>query len=421
MPISRLSKIFSNLGPDMVITDDGLIPTLLECGISEESVLLYDKLIETEIDQASINRALRFVKDTDPVYIMYTSGSTGTPKGVVIPHKGVIDYIDWVTETFNVNNHTVIGNQSPFYFDNTVLDIYACVKTGARLVIIPEAFFKFQAKLPDYLNLSGINFIFWVPTVYINIANSGVLNECSLNGIKTALFCGEVMPNKQLNIWRETQPHIKYANLYGPTEITDVCAYYIVDRDFEDADPLPIGVPCENMGIIILNEENAECAVSETGELCVMGTGLALGYYRQKDLTDKAFIQNPLNDKYMERMYRTGDLAYKTEDGLIMFVGRLDSQIKHRGNRIELGEIENAARNINGVSNACVVYDNDSQQIVLFLEKGEGLNIKSIRKTMLNMVPQYMLPNKTVILDSFPYTANKKIDRVALKLTLSDK
>jgi acyl-coenzyme A synthetase/AMP-(fatty) acid ligase len=138
-------------------------------------------------------------------------------------------------------------------------------------------------------------------------------------------------------------------------------------------------------------------------------------------LTDKAFVQNPLNDKYTERMYRTGDLAYKAEDELIMFVGRLDSQIKHRGNRIELGEIENAARNISGAANACVIYDNDNQQIVLFLENGGDLDTKGIRKTMLNLVPKYMLPNKTVVLDKFPYTSNKKIDRVSLRLSLSDK
>ncbi|MDL2248537.1 amino acid adenylation domain-containing protein [Tyzzerella sp. OttesenSCG-928-J15] len=415
MPVSRLEKVFANLEPDCIITDEGLESKLVECGINEERILFFDNMAETEADRAAIDGALEQITDTDPIYIMYTSGSTGTPKGVVIPHRGVIDYANWVCEKFQVNENTIIGNQSPFYFDNTVLDIYASLLSGAKLVIINDVFFQFQAKLPEFLNAEKINFIFWVPTIYINVANSGVLEENKLPYLKKALFCGEVMPNKQLNIWRKTQPHVLYANLYGPTEITDVCTYYIVEDEFEDSDSLPIGIPCENMDVIILNEDEQQAAIGETGELCVLGIGLALGYYKEKELTDKAFMQNPLNKKYQERMYRTGDLAYVSEENLIMYVGRKDSQIKHRGNRIELGEIETAARSLEGVKNACVLYDNEEGQIVMFLEAAEEISMKGIKKNMLALVPKYMLPGRIEVMKEFPYTANKKIDRVRLR------
>jgi amino acid adenylation domain-containing protein len=420
MPEKRLGRIFKNLSPELIITDSDHAEELKALGIEEERIAVYDEIIKELHDRGLIDNALRLVRDSDPVYIMYTSGSTGNPKGVVIPHRGVIDYVNWLMDTFAIDENVILGNQSPFYFDNTVLDIYACLKTGAELIIIPDVFFQFQAKVLEYLNEMKINFIFWVPTIYINLANTGLLEETKLPYLKQALFCGEVMPNKQLNVWRKTQPHVLYANLYGPTEITDVCTYYIIDKEFEDHEPLPIGRACRNMSVLILDEEGKEVQKGETGELCVLGSGISLGYYGEKELTENAFKQNPLNDKYEEKMYCTGDLVYEAPDGLIMFAGRKDSQIKHRGNRIELGEIETAAKSLEGVDNACVLYDYENTQIVLLLEAAEDLNLKDIKKRLLSLIPKYMLPQKIKIMEKFPYTANSKIDRVTLKSLMTE-
>jgi acyl-coenzyme A synthetase/AMP-(fatty) acid ligase len=174
------------------------------------------------------------------------------------------------------------------------------------------------------------------------------------------------------------------------------------------------------MRLLILTAEDKEAVVGEQGELCVIGSGVALGYWKAPELTAKAFVQNPLNDAYREIMYRTGDLAYRGEDGLIMFLGRKDHQIKHKGNRIELGEIETAAICVNGVENACAIFDHEKQEIVLFVETTYTLSLRKFNLELKKYIPQYMLPAKLIPMAKLPHTANDKIDRVTLRATLRD-
>lgn len=418
MPPARIQKIIDSLeGKGHIITDaDGL--KTLEAMDVPLKIHIYGEIIHTVIDENAIEKALSEVIDTDPIYIMFTSGSTGAPKGVTVTHRGVIDYALWVKKTFNIDENSNLGNQAPFYFDNSIFDIYSMLLTGAKMTIIPEKLFMFPSKLPEFVRDNNITTIFWVPTVMINVANSEALLEIDMPKLKNAVFCGEVMPNTQLNIWRRHLPSCRYANLYGPTEISDVCSYYIVDREFKDSDPLPIGRACENTRIIILNDENKIADINEQGELCVIGTGVSLGYWNAPELTKKAFTENPANPYYPERIYRTGDLAYINEDGLIMFLGRKDNQVKVKGNRIELGEIENAAMCVGGIKGACAVYDEKSQKIVLFAESCAALMLRKVNQELKKYIPSYMLPGKLVVMDSFPHTANDKIDRVTLKKSL---
>lgn len=420
MPANRIQKIVDSLqGRGHIITDAQGMETLKTMNIPESmSIHIYEEIVETETDGELIEKTLNSVIDTDPIYIMFTSGSTGAPKGVTVPHRGVIDYAIWVAKTFNINENSILGNQAPFYFDNSIFDIYSCLLTGAKMVIIPETLFMFPVKLPEFVRDNDITTIFWVPTVMINVANSGVLSEIELPKLKNVVFCGEVMPNTQLNIWRKAQPQCTYANLYGPTEISDVCTYYIVDRPFKDSDSLPIGKACENMRIIILNEKNEIAKTNEQGEICVIGTGVSLGYWNNPEITQKAFIQNPVNPYYEERIYRTGDLAYVNDEGLIIYLGRMDNQVKVKGNRIELGEIENAAMCVGGVKGACAVFDEKNQKIVLFIESCEAFRLRKLNLELKKYIPNYMLPGDLVVMEKFPHTANDKIDRVTLKKSL---
>lgn len=416
IPVSRLEKIVENLSPALIVCDESTVETVKSLG-EKVKYALYEDLSKSKPNTEKTKLALSLVIDTDPIYMMYTSGSTGTPKGVTVSHRGVVDYCNWTTKTFGFTKDDVFGNQAPFYFDNSILDIYSCLLCGAHMNIIPEALFMFPSKLPEFIKDNGITVIFWVPTVMINVANSGVLSDIEMPSLKKVLFCGEVMPNSALNVWRRAMPDILYANLYGPTEITDVCTYYIVDREFSDSDKLPIGIPCENMKAVILTEDNKEAKTGEQGELCIGGTGVSLGYYNAKEITEKVFIQNPLNPYYHERLYRTGDICYKTEEGLIMYVGRMDSQIKLKGNRIELGEIENAAQCLEYVDNACAIFDAENEKIFLFLETCENLVLRKVNVELKKYVPKYMLPQELVCLEKLPHTANDKIDRVTLKKT----
>lgn len=413
-PVPRLEKMFDNLSPGAIVCRRAELEQWKSC-FPGLRVLALEELLSVDADADLLERSLRQVTDTDPIYIMYTSGSTGMPKGVTIPHIGVIDYANWVVERFGFGEDTVMANQAPFYFDNSIFDIYGAIRSGGKLVLVPESMYMFPGKLPEYLREHEITSIFWVPSVMINVANSGALEQADLPKLKNIAFCGEVMPNTQLNIWRRALPGRTYANLYGPTEITDVCCYYVVDREYADSDPLPIGRACENMRVVILTEDGREAGPMEQGELCVIGSGVALGYWNAPELSEKVFVNNPLQPNVPQRMYRTGDLACRTEEGLILFQGRRDNQVKLRGNRIELGEIENAAMCVDGVENVCAVLDQPNQQIALFLETKNAFTLRRFNLELKKYIPNYMMPGKLYCMEKLPHTPNDKIDRVALK------
>jgi len=267
-----------------------------------------------------------------------------------------------------------------------------------------------------FLTEKRVNTIFWVPSALCIMANLKAVDKFIVPTLQKILFCGEVMPNKQLNVWRKSYPNALYANLYGPTEITDVCAYYIVDREFADEESLPIGFPCKNTDIIVLDDSDKlvpTTTANVKGELCVRGTCNSLGYYNNPEKTKAAFVQNPLNKVYDEIIYRTGDVVHYNERGEIMYDCRKDFQIKHMGHRIELGEIETAISAVEGVEQNCCLYDTEKSKIVMFYTG--SIEPQAVVDAIKNTVPDYMIPNKKVKLDKMPINLNGKIDRVELK------
>lgn len=419
-PDSRILSILKVLESDVVITDKAH-ENQLKSVCEKQVIVIEDVLANALTERRSIEEYLTDQIDTDPVYSIFTSGSTGTPKGVVIAHRGVIDYIDWAINTFKFTDDMVIGNQAPFYFDNSTLDIYLMYATGATLDIIPEKYFTFPADLVDYMNNHKISFVFWVPFALINVANKDIFKEKLPKFLKDILFAGEVMPNKHLNYWRKYLPGCRYANLYGPTEITVDCTYYLVDREFADDEPLPIGIECRNSDVLILVDQQREAAVNEQGELCVRGSSLALGYYNDWEKTRNAFIQNPLNKHYPETIYCTGDIVYKNERGEIMYVGRKDSQIKHNGYRIELGEIENAILASKLVDNCCAVYDYANKKIILFYEATQEISKGDFRKGVSDRIPRYMIPSDFYREEQLKQNGSGKIDRSYYKKQINGK
>ena len=381
-----------------------------------EDMILYLEDIDFRQNNKDSSMYLNRIIDTDLAYVFFTSGSTGVPKGVAITQRSIIDYIDWAAEEFSIDENVKIANQAPFYFDNSILDIYLCMSCGATLYIPPEMYYAFQAKLLAYLEEKKITFIFWVPSALVGSANSGLLERFDLSAIKKVLFCGEVMPNRHLNIWRRVLPEAEFANLYGPTEITDVCSFFRVNREFADDDPLPIGKACRNTEIMLLDDEN--CLITEPdkkGELCVRGTSLSVGYYANEEKTSVAFVQNPLNPYYEEKIYRTGDLAHYNEFGEIMFDGRKDFQIKHMGYRIELGEIETAILSMEEIDNACCLYDEEHKRIVSVFQSKQGIDGLAIRKRLMSILPKYMIPSEYFAVEKMPLNDNGKINRKQLK------
>lgn len=408
-PDERIERIFTVLAPALVLSMADK-PFGKQCAQT-----FFHEIQQQDPDGLALEKARQAIIDTDPLYIMFTSGSTGLPKGVIINHRAIIDYAEWLHDTFLFDESTVFGEQAPFYFDNSTLDIYSTLKCASTMVIIPEQKFLFPGKLLEYLAEQKVNTIFWVPSALVGVANAQTLGKGTMPSLRNILFCGEVMPNKQLNVWRAAYPEALFANLYGPTEITDVCTYYIVDRDFRDDEPLPIGRACRNAEILLLDENDQPVsAPGKTGELCVRGTCLSMGYYRDPERTAMAFVQNPCNTAYDEKIYRTGDLVRYNEYGELDYVCRKDFQIKHQGHRIELGEIEAVVSALDGIRQNCALYDERQKRILLFCSTDGSTAEKMIYRQLKERLPRYMLPAQIRLLDTMPINANGKIDRLAL-------
>lgn len=400
MPEARMRLIAQTLRPAAILYEERF------CAIAQriagEAYPLSICDIPENVDAPLLKNRRKAHIDSDLMYVLFTSGSTGVPKGVSITHRSVIDFVEWACEALRLPVGVRFGSQAPFYFDNSVLDIYCAMRMRGSLCLIPRGDFLFPRRLLSRLRESQIDTIFWVPSALTALARAEVLTPDCLPELKRVFFCGEVMPCATLNQWKCALPQADYVNMYGPTEITDVCSWYRVDREFEDTDALPIGYPCENTRIILID-----------GEICVSGTCLSAGYYNAPEKTAAAFVQNPMRPQIPEMIYKTGDLGCYNDRGELMFAGRRDSQIKRSGYRIELGEIECALQNGQGVELACCYYDAAREKIVA----GYTGNVdeKSLKQALKASLPKYMLPDVLIKREKLPRTGSGKLDRIALK------
>ena len=414
MPEIRAKKIIEKVAPAAIITDADNIQNAKNISLATQ-IISYEDALAFDINDIKIDDVVSSVIDSDLLYVLFTSGSTGEPKGVAIPHRAVIDYVGWFVDKFNISAEDTIGNQAPLYFDLSIQDVYAPVWTGCTVHLIPKRMFSFPLNVLKYLADNNINVIMWVPSVLSMIANMKSFDKGIIPRLRLVLFCGEVMPCKQLNIWRMALKNTTFVNLYGPSEACDASTYYIIDREFKDDDKLPIGKPCRNSDVIVLDENNNLCLQGgDKGELCIRGSGLALGYYNDTEKTRASFVQNPLNRSLPEIIYRTGDIVCFNSDNELVYVGRKDFQIKHLGHRVELGEIENAAGTLSNVKAAGCVFDNKLDRIVLFYT-GE-IEPMDVVNGLKEKIPRYMLPHDVIHLEFMPLNANGKIDRTILKL-----
>ena len=412
-PAERLQKILDVIKPVAVLYRKNNQKLMDELHITAETFDI-DECAKEEIDEDFINAARSNMISTDPMYALFTSGSTGTPKGTVLTHSNVLEYINWFTGCFSIDENTVFGNQTPFYFSMSVSDIFGTVMSGATFNIIPKLYFSFPIQLVRFMNERKINTIYWVPSALNIVANIKLFDYEKPLYLKKVMFAGEVMPNKQLNYWRNALPDVTFANLFGPTETTDICAYYVVDRPFADDESLPIGKHCDNCDTFIVSDDGREVTdTGITGELYVRGGFLASGYYDNPEKTEAAFVQNPLNPHYPEKVYKTGDLVKLNERGEYVYAGRKDFQIKHMGYRIELGEIETAASALDKVNSIVCVYDAAKDLIVMIYEG--RIKEAELLEAVKQKVPYYMVPNTIIKAKQMPINANGKIDRNYLK------
>lgn len=412
MPARRAELIFESIKPRVVIYDRKNAKRAESLPDSFEKVL-YDDIKDFAEDATALSRIRSRQLDTDPIYIVFTSGSTGIPKGVCACHRSVIDYTETLCEAVGFGEDTVFANQTPLYFDAPLKEIMPTLKFGATTYFVPKQLFMFPMKLCDYLNEHKINTVCWVVSALVMISSLGALEKNQPKYLTKICFGSEVFPLAQYYKWREAYPDAEFFNLYGPTEATGMSCYWKADRELEAGEPIPVGRPFRNTEILLIGEDKKQVADGEVGEIYIRGTCVTLGYYNNKEKTDEAFLQNPINSAYPELVYRTGDLGRYNSYGELVFVSRKDSQIKHMGHRIELGEIEAASLTCESLRQTCCVYDDENKKIVMFYTG--DMEEADVLKYMRGLLPRYMLPAKCIRLDKMPLTPNGKLDRKGMR------
>ncbi len=408
----RLRSILGDTDPAIVIVDEASAPVFeaLGTGIPALDIDKFEPADTAPLTYRNI--------DVDLAYILFTSGSTGTPKGVMIPHRAIVDYIDWCVETFSITDADNVSNHAPLYFDNSTFDIYTAFASGATLHLVPDSINEGVPRLVKWLRNHDITVFFCVPSVLTLLALSRRLKADSFPQLREVIFAGEVVQVDTLATWMELYPDKRFTNMYGPTEITVDCTVYRVLTAPDG--PVPIGPPRRNMELFVRAEDGTlSQEPGAEGELLVRGTSVGHGYLGDKAKTEASFIQNPLNDTYTDRLYCTGDLVRINEAGEYMFVGRADSQIKLLGHRIELGEIQASLVSLDAVSEGVVVFNQGEQiyeqAIGALVAADEGTTAEDIRERLAENLPAYMVPAKVVLWDQeFPRTPNGKYDHKAV-------
>lgn len=406
-PKTRLIQIQKILSPEIILTTNEFKEKAKEV-FNDCKIYTINEIVNTTIDENYIQNVKSKMIDTNPLYINFTSGSIGNPKGIVVSHRSTIDFIEHFTHIFNITDLDIIANQAPFDFDISVKDIYSSIKTGATLVIVPRHYFSTPTKLMNYLHDNKITTMIWAVSALCFITIFHGLEYKELKTVNKILFSGEIMPYKHLQIFREHLPNATFVNLYGPTEITCNCTYYILEKDNDYTDGIPIGKCFPNEEVFLLDEENKLITdIGKVARIFVRGSALALGYYGQMNINKMAFIQNPLNSNYPEIVYDTGDLGKYDKNFDLIFCGRVDNQIKYMGHRIELEEIENSIMKIEGV-NRCFIILDKNQLKAYYLGT---INKENLHKILMKQMPIYMIPGYIRKINYMPLSKNGKIDK----------
>ncbi len=412
MPEERILKICDTLSPAAIITDNEHAEHI-SAMVHGRDILIFEDIVIPFSGTDRIPEVHDSIASTDTLYVLFTSGSTGTPKGVIISHRAAIDFTDWISECYGFDETTVFANQAQLYFDLSIQDVYAPLRNGSTTVLIPNRLYAAPVRVWKEIIRHKVNTLVWIPSELCLFANLDILAHVERAELKTVLFCGEVMPVKQLNYWIKHYPDATYANLYGPTECTEACTYYTIDRSFADDEVLPIGKPCDNTKVLIISEEGQLVTdTGVTGELCIGGICLSDGYYGDQIKTSEVFVQNPFNTDSAELIYKTGDLVCYNDQRELIYIGRKDRQIKIRGYRVELGEIEAACSTVEQVTYNCCLFNPDEEKIILVYTGDISEN--DLKIAMESKLQDYMIPSVFIRRDQMVFNKNGKIDRLAL-------
>ncbi|MGB5977613.1 MAG: amino acid adenylation domain-containing protein, partial [Cyclobacteriaceae bacterium] len=359
--------------------------------------------------------------DEDSCYIFYTSGSTGIPKPIEGMHKSLEHFIRWEREEFAIDETHKVSQLAQFTFDASLRDILLPLTSGATLCIPPAGIKENMSLLASWLENSGVTLIHSVPTLFRlltrELASQAATGE-RFPDLKHFLLSGEPLFGKDLINWQQAcEDHTELVNLYGPSETTMIRTFHrITEIPAAPSQPVHAGKPIANSFVLILNARNELCKVGEKGDIYIRTPYMTKGYYGNKELTEKAFVQNPLAKDFEDIIYRTGDLGRYLKDRSVEILGRVDDQVKINGVRIETEEVRKAVIDLKGIDDACVVAhtgsDNLSELACYYL--GDAFSPDSLKEKLAEALADAMLPSYFIHMDAFPVNANGKVDKHAL-------
>jgi amino acid adenylation domain-containing protein len=433
-PAARVQSILDSAQPRMVLACEAagkLAQELTSGGAKLGSIRASAKLgsVEGSLERAAFRaqdietldeRPLqRIGRPQDAAHILFTSGSTGTPKGVVITHAMVAAFLDWALPYFGHRPGDRISGHPPLHFDLSTFDIYGTLSSGGELHLVgPEVLLPGQ--LARFIREARLTQWFSVPSTFAYMVRGNAIEQDDFATLERIVWCGEVLPPAVLAHWMERVRQPRYTNLYGPTEATIASSFHTVAEPPRDTSAaIPIGRPCAGEDIVVLDEQLREVAAGELGELYIAGAGLSPGYWQDEQKTAAAFVVQAQSGR---RLYRTGDLGRRDEQGVLHYVGRVDSQIKSRGYRIELGEIETALSAVEGVAECAIVavpsegFEGTAICCAWTAQlDAQDLDPTGLRRALTRTLPAYMLPARWLRFEQLPKNVSGKIDRRLLK------
>ncbi|MFJ3928576.1 amino acid adenylation domain-containing protein [Streptomyces sp. NPDC090022] len=353
----------------------------------------------------------------DPVYGFYTSGSTGLPKCTVNIHGGLLNRFQYMSAALSDRADEVVLQNSRHQFDSSLWQLLWPLTTGSRVVIPERSGILDLTATIEVIERHGVTTTDFVPSIFntlVELLRTRPELVASLRSLRRLLIGGEEMTADAVHSFRALLPHVTIVNTYGPTEASIGSVFHIVTD--EDRDPIPIGRPIHNTYAVIVDERMRPVEVGETGEICIGGTCLGLGYLGDRAKTDAAFVPNPFPQIPGERLYRTGDLGHHRPDGLLQFAGRRDHQVKIGGIRVELSEVEAGLLRHPSVREAKVIAHGPTaaRTLLAYVTLRAPLTPAELRDHARSVLPAALVPRRFTVLDAMPLTPNGKADRKAL-------
>ncbi|QHP66038.1 amino acid adenylation domain-containing protein (plasmid) [Bradyrhizobium sp. LCT2] len=417
-PTDRLAVLLGRIGMPMVLTCRRFAHRLPN---SDTRVTCLDSDWD-EIERA----AFRCVPTAEPAgdslaYVIFTSGSTNEPKGILGTHRGVLNRLEWMWETYPYAAAEVCCHSVAPVFVDSVSEVFGPLLKGIAAVVIPDDVVKDPSRLVPTLAVHRISRIVLVPSLLRIVLDTCAELQARLPDLNLWIASGEVLSIALVERFRTVVGHAKLLNLYGSSEVAADVTWCEVAGPANGLSTVPIGRPIRNTRVYLLGGDLQPVPLGAVGRIHIGGDGLARGYHDQPALTAAKFVPDPFSSVPGARLYDTGDLGRYQADGNIAFIGRSDHQIKIRGFRIELEEIEAVLLGHPEVAEAVVLLRKagaeDRIAAFVLLRLGSAITTADLRNFLRAKLPEYMIPASLTLRVAFPVTSTGKVDRAALAVS----